>query len=229
MLSAWITKVWMTTVRRSIQKSKNITNHFFSYEDISLKLYLDIVRTLDVKKLLRQGDASVEQCHKQWDEIIAKCSSTNGGLDYVGFIDMSQSYGILLSEYNIIKAWLTKLWFQVDDEIIKQLADKGYDIIISKDHPKYNPDLSISVNYSESILNAFHRCENLVTKIKMKANEIKVFMNGSEGGRKEMLFDETMAQLLVRGIKVEEDITLSRYMELLKILSKQTKEQNIYG
>lgn len=191
-------------------------------------MYLEIVKTLDVKKLLVCGNSTIEDCQKHWDEIIHQCSAATGGLDFVNFIDMSQSYGILLSQYNIVKAWLMKLWFQVDDKIIEELEEKGYAIVTSKNHPKFNPELSISDNYSQSILNALRRSEHLVTKLKMKSNEMQMFLNGSEGGRKEMLFDEIMAHLLVRGIKAEDNISLSRYMQLLKILNKP-KQENVYG
>lgn len=213
------------------QTSSNITAKFFQFDDITLKLYLEVVKSLDYKRLLIYGEATLQQCQQQWDIIVQHCSESSGGLDYVNFIDTSQAYGILLSEYNIVKASLTKLWFQVDDLIIEKLGEKGYNIITTKDNPKYDPELykkfeaapseNLSINYRESILSALQRSENLVTKIKMKANELHQFISGKEGGRKEMLFDEIMAQLLVRGIKVDDNITLSRYLELLKLLNKK--------
>lgn len=184
---------------------------------------------MDLKKLIVAGTASDEDCQKQWDKIIQRCAEANGGLDYVGFIDLSQRQGILLKEYNIVKAWLIKLWFQIDDEIIGYLIERGYNIITTKDNPRYDKNISISENYKKGLISALQRSENLVTKIKMTANEIQLMMNGKEGGRKEMVFDEIMAHLLVRGIKVEDSITLSRYIELLKILNKSNQEENIYG
>lgn len=174
------------------------------------------------------GVATDEECARQWDKIIEKCAELNGGLDYVGFIDLSQRYGNLLKEYNIVKAWLTTLLFKVDDEIIRNLIERGYNIITTKDNPKYDPNFTLSKNYERSIHTALQRSENLVTKLKMTANELRL-MAGKEGGRKEMMFDEIMAHLQLRGLKVEDDLKLSRYIELLKIINKSSKEENPYG
>lgn len=225
-------------MKKSNRTSKIITVQFFSYEDITLKLYLDVIKSLDYKRLLIAGEASLEQCHKQWDTILQGCNRSSGGLDYVNFIDLSQGYGYLLSEYNIVKGWLTKLWFQVDDLIIEQLSERGYNIITTKDNPSYEPELykkfaehkkeNLSLNYRESLLKALQRSEHLVTKIKMKANELRVFLGGGDGGRKEMVFDEIMAHFMVRGIKVDDDIKLIRYIELIKLLKTSTEEK-VYG
>lgn len=216
-------------MKKSHQKSKNTTVLFYSYETITLKLYLEIVRTLDLKKLIVAGVADQAQCQQVWDKIMERCAEVNGGLDYVGYIDLSQRQGYLLKEYNIIKAWLIKLWFVVDDEIIGNLIDRGYNIITTKENPKYNHNVSLSENYKRSLIDALQRSENLVTKIKMTANEIKEMFEGKQGGRQDIMFDEIMAFLLVRGIKVEDSITLSRYNELVKILRKTSKPENVYG
>ena len=63
----------------------------------------------------------------------------------------------------------------------------------------------------------------------MTATELRMMMDGKEGGRKEMMFDEIMAHLQLRGLKVEDDLKLSRYIELLKLLNKSSKEETTYG
>jgi hypothetical protein len=114
--------------------------------------------------------------------------------------------------------------------------NRGYNIITTKDCAGYDPGLLVppnsnilSENYRQSLLRALQRSENLVTKLKMKANELRLMLNGNDGGRKEMMFDEIMANLQIRGLKVEDDIKLSRYIELLKVLNKSKPEENIYG
>lgn len=211
--------------KSSNQKSKSTTVLFFSYETITLKLYLEIVRSLDFKKLIVTGAPTLEECQKQWDSIIQRCAESNGGLDYVGFIDLSQRYGYLLQEYNVVKAWITTLWFKIDDKIIEQLTERGYNIITTKDNPKYDNTITISENYKRSLIAALQRSENLVTKLKMTANELRLMLDGKEGGRQEMMFDEIMAYLQLRGLKIEDDLKLSRYIELLKIMNKSSKEE----
>ena len=121
------------------------------------------------------------------------------------------------------------MWFKVDDKIIEQLTERGYNIITTKDNPKYDNTITISENYKRSLINALQRSENLVTKLKMTANELRLMLNGKDGGRKEMMFDEIMAHLQLRGLKIEDDLKLSRYIELLKVMNKSSKEEASYG
>lgn len=187
---------------------------------------MEIVKSGDVSKLLIGGKASEEECRIQWDEIVIKCSQDNGGLDYTVYIDLSQSLGILLSEYNIIRSWILKLWVIIDDEIIEKLMERGYNVITSKENPKYDESISRNENYKRSLVAAFTRSEHLVTKIKMKSNEMRLFI-GDGTNRAEFSFDDVMAQLAVKGINSEDSITLSRYMSILKILSSRTKEEMV--
>lgn len=198
-------------------------------------MYLEVASSSDYKKLVINGIASQEQCISQWEKIIVKCNELHGGLDYVGYIDLMQGYAILLAEYNIVKSWLTKLWFKLDNEIVEKLIERGYNIITNKNNPAYNPDISVpkgsnvmSENYAFSLVQALKRSENLVTKLKMKSNEIALMIK-DENPKQEISFDDIMASLLLRGIYAEENITLSRYMHLLKKINTQNKEQEQYG
>ncbi|MFN9913414.1 MAG: hypothetical protein ACK53L_12560, partial [Pirellulaceae bacterium] len=119
----------------------------------------------------------------------------------------------LLSDYNYVRATLIQLMFVVDDNYIEELRNKGYRI-----------DTTDSLKYAESISNALRRSENLITRMKMKSNEISD-MIGRDGGSKGATFEEIMAGLsLALKFAVPEDIKLSRFNEYKKIISERNQK-----
>lgn len=194
---------------------------FLSYETISFRLYLEVVASLNYRLLVVIGHPSDEDCREAWEKIIRKCYEKNGGFDFINFVDLNQKFGNLLAEYNIVKALLTKLWFQVDNDWIEQLSEKGYHIITERNDPKFDNTLTLSENYAQSIKNGLQRAENLVTKMAMSSKEISLLLKDGDGGRKNLLFDEAMATLQARNINVSDDISLCRYLELIKVLNKK--------
>lgn len=139
-------------------------------------------------------------------------------------------YGQLMAEYNITKASILKLIvinlevgivfiegnkvFVRDDELIEELKSNGYKI-----------DITDALKYAESLNNALRRCDNLISRLKMKSNEINKMMSDRDGGSEQPTFDSIMAFLYSQFPHVPEDITLSRYNELVKILKERNKQR----
>lgn len=144
-----------------------------------------------------------------------------------------QSYGHYLADYNLVKASLLKLvalnlevgivighneMFIQDDDLISDLRAKGYKINTTDKN-----------TYCESISNAMHRAEHLVTRMKMKANEINEMMKDS-GGSQVVSFEEIIANLsFMLGFELPDNLTLARYNEYKKILKERNKRQEING
>lgn len=160
----------------------------------------------------------------------------NGGMDYLNYKDLQQALGFLVAEYNIVKACLLKLitlnlevgivllgsddCFVQDTDIIAELLDYGYKI-----------DTTNSQRYAETINNSLRRVENLQVRMKLNREELEVIMGSNEGDP--VTYDSIMAFLYSQFPHVPEDITLSRYNEMMKVLknkhstkTKQTTEED---
>ncbi len=195
------------------QRFKTSTATFYTYEDITLKLYLEIAASLDFKRLVINGKARESELVEAWEFIIRKNYEVNGGFDYINYCDLIDGYNSLLSDYNYVRATLIQLMFVVDDNYIEELRNKGYRI-----------DTTDSLKYAESISNALRRSENLITRMKMKSNEISD-MIGRDGGSKGATFEEIMAGLsLALKFAVPEDIKLSRFNEYKKMISERNQK-----
>jgi len=225
----WIKRIWNRSDKTLSQTSKTYFVLFYGYETISLKLYLEIVNTLDFKRLIVSGEADELACAKQWDLIIQKNYQTNGGHDYLNFVDSMKSYGHFLSEYNLIKATLLKLIslnlevgivigmnevFIQDDELIADLRNRGYRI-----------DTTDKNTFCDSLNKAMQRSEHLVTRMKMKANEINEMMKDN-GGSQAVSFEEIIANLsFMLGFELPDTLTLARYNEYKKILKERNSKR----
>jgi len=182
----------------------------------------------EVIKLIVTGKASIDDCSKQWDAIIQKNYETNGGYEYMNYVDLMKEYGYLMYEYNFVKCCLLKLItlnqevgivfmpgeqnFVQDDEIIAELLDHGYKI-----------NTTGANAFCQSINSALIRVDGLANRMKLKAAEIIEMMDGSE--KEPASFDSIMAFLSSQFPHVPEDITLSRYNEMIKVLKKKNKPQ----
>ncbi len=186
---------------------------------------------MDFKRLIVSGEASDIDCAKQWDLIVQKNNQANGGYDYLNYIDLMQGYGRFMADYNFVRASLLELIrlnlevgivfmegneiFVQDEDIISDLKKRGYKI-----------DTTDANTFCESINNAMHRVEHLITRMKMKANEINAMVSEKNGGSQETVtFDSIMAFLYSQFPNVPEDITLSRYNEMIKVLKLKHKKQ----
>jgi hypothetical protein len=149
-----------------------------------------------------------------WEKIVQKNYEVNGGFDYLNYKDTLQAYGRLVAEYNLIRCYLIKLVFMVDNDYIAFLGDRGYKIKTTN-----------SIEYAESINACLIRSENLITRMTMKANELKQYIMESSGDL--TTFEGIMAGLSMSlGFEIKDDITLLRFNEYKKLINKKTFKQN---
>lgn len=193
--------------------TKKQSPELYSYDSVPFKLYISIAGGKSLKDLVIKGKVTNEQLAEAWEQIVKRNSSHNGSYQYGSYFQLLQAYELLINEYQMIKAMLTKLSIKVDAETINDLKQKRFFI-----------NTKSSALYEESLLAAGRKVENLVTKIRMKQNEMRELEN--KGGKDEMRvgFEELMANLSMGlGFSVEDNITLARYNEYQKLLKKKVE------
>lgn len=189
---------------------------FYTYDDIRLKLYIDIAKTGEFTKLVKIGKSGNDECLEAWEEIVKKHQTESGSQQYNAFFRLSKGYLMHLNDHATIRACLILVGLNnlfLDWEYLKILSDKGYKI-----------DTSTPEKVLESVTLNLHRCENLITKAITKKNEIDLMLKQRESSGDGPTFEQMLANLnYALGFNVNEDLTLSRYNEYQKILKAKQK------
>src|SRR5215216_5114252 len=181
-------------------KQLNITRNLWEYNDIKLKLYLEIATTGNYKLLIKNGSSTIEILTTQWEQIVKMNSVENGSFDYLEYFELVKTYNLLISEYNVVKAMLCKLQFMVDTFTIDYLRERNY---------KINTDGKRA--YALSIYAASKKADGLQTKIQRKQNEIMLLHTGNKGGQK-VTFEKIIARLSAgSSFSVSRELTLAEY------------------
>lgn len=89
--------------------------------------------------------------------------------------------------------------------LIDMLKGKGYRINLE--------------TYYDSLTKCFDKVESLVTKVISKKKELEQQGEAVEGAS----FDGLMANLVVNGMQVNDDLKLARYNEIVSILKKRNE------
>ncbi len=185
---------------------------FLSYETITLKLYYDIIEKNNVEALQLSGRTNIERCTEEWERIVAKNAKENNNREYEIFLTANKEYAAFAGEHVIVHAMLIKLAYIVDKDAIAYLKKKGYKIVMTKGDDAY----------AQSLIDAQAKAKGIVTKLRMKRNEIASF-NKEDGPKRPVGNFQTAMANLIANLKtdVRDDITLARYNEYIKILKQR--------
>lgn len=187
---------------------------FFDYNNIALKLFIEVAETADYMQLIMYGRGTIDECFEQWEKIIQENSKVNGSAEYRSYYDNLNHYNKLLADFLVIRVDLTESFFVIDNVIIDRLASKGYKIMLT----------SFS-DYVRSLNAALNKSNNIVTKIEMRYKAIVKAGEQSKGSNKQVTFEVLMANLTTAlGFTVDDSLTLSRYNEYNKIIKRKNVE-----
>jgi hypothetical protein len=196
---------------------KNSYVSLYGYDDILLRLYIDIAKTGDFTKLVKVGKVSNEKCLEQWEKIVKKQEEETGASEYTAFITLSKGYLLHLNNHTTIRATLILVGltrFFIDWDYIVDLNKKGY--IIDTTSPE---------TILKSVTEGLHVCEGLITKAESKRKEIEKLIKHKQATN-EGTFDQALAHLnFSLKFNVDENITLARYNEYQKILKARQKAE----
>jgi|SRR5690242_19183927 len=203
------------------KRTKTLSGTLFGYDDITLKLYIEIAKTGDFLKLVKEGEVSPETCLEAWETLIKRQEKETGTNQYNAFFQLLKGYSILMNDHTTIRATLIivaltrhyTVWDEVKEHY-EYLNRKGYKI-----------DTSSPEAIMDSVTAGLHKCENLVTKAVMKEKELQRMFEARGEGRSQG-FEEVMAHLnFALGFTVPDTIKLSAYNEYQKILKARERAQ----
>lgn len=180
-----------------------------------LSLYFKIANTGNVELLAKSGEADRNKCLYLWEDIVKKNAEVNGSRDYLNHLSDFKTFAKLNKDYYLVKAMLMRLSLQFDKGIQEDLKRKGYNIA--------DPD---SDDFFTSMMIADRQASNIVTKIKMKENELNKIASRSV---KKFSSDKALATLSVSlNMVLPQDITLSLFNEY-KAIAKEKQSTIVKG
>lgn len=168
-----------------------------------------------MKLLLVEGSGSYDELEAtiKWEEIIRdNCKATNNR-KYTQYMDAKKEYLRLVDEQAFVKTALVKLHFEVDRELIKELATKGFKI-----------STETSEKYADSLKRCSIQSKSFNTRIAVQANLIANTHKDEERSARNR--SGGMQASLVRigsalGLVLPQDILLSTFNEHLNIVREQ--------
>jgi hypothetical protein len=182
----------------------------YSYDDILLKTYFEIVKTQNLSLLIIKGKPTESTLAERWEQILKENSQYTGTFAYDSHFQKVQAYTRLLGQYHLCRAMLTKLLIRFDQKTVDSL--KRYRIKI---------DTNSQEEFNKSLIKAGNQVRNMITKITVKQNELQ---EQSEKPRKNITLESVLAQLSSQlGYEVRQDLTLARYNEYVKIIEKRNE------
>lgn len=189
--------------------SQNITENCLCYEDIQLKLYLEIAKTGNYLLVAKNKHATEKQCIEAWEGIVQKNAEVNDSTVHNAYKDLEEEYAILLQKFQVIRAQILLLYCKVDLPTIAELKQERYTI------DPYSGD----EKYLEDLTNAMDKSQNMIGEVQRKYGEItELIGSGAQ--------DPSLAELLsplrfFYGYHIPLDILLMEYNDMKRYIREQ--------
>jgi len=189
---------------------------YHHYETITLKTFIEVANSGDLRPLLIKGRYDHEEAVEKWERIIQLNAKANGSFNFDQYFYLYKSYLLLVAKHTKVRALLWRLAHNpIDYTVVQEVRECGYKV-----------DMTNSITLAQSVERAFRQSDNLITKYNSKKNELDR-LTGSEQkeeGPKET-FDDIWAalSLAVAPMIIQDDIRLSQYNALKKRIEKQSK------
>jgi hypothetical protein len=190
---------------------------FYTYENIPLKVYIEIINTGNYQ-LVSNGSRDIEKCFDAWENIVKENAKHSNSSEFDSRLQVIKTYARLLTDYITVVTNCNSLLFFVDSKMIEELKRLGYNI-----------NTSSSEAYTKSIEACIRKSANIISKMKMKENEMKSFVESDKVKESNVSFSELIANLsfglgsLNINIAIGQDITLSMYNEYKKLIKKRVE------
>jgi len=167
--------------------SENSCATFWGYDDILLKLYIDIAKSGEFTKLIKCGAASSQDCLEIWENLIKRQEKETGSNQYNAYFQLLKGYALLMADHMTIRVSLIEIALSskvVPDGKVGMIWVPLYDVddMLWLDRKGIKINTESHEKLIESVMIGLHKNENLVTKAEMKRKELeRLFENRNEG------------------------------------------------
>ena len=169
---------------------------------------MDVVGGGDFKLLVTRGRLPEVYLLEVWESIIKDNEKHTKTRKHQNYFRLYSTYVKLLAEYTTNRLLLLKLTFICDWDTIQEVRERGFRI-----------DTANKATYANSLTLALTNCENLLTKIRSKGNEMAK-LTGSKSEKAET-FEDLIAFLEINGFKPDYSITLKQFNANCNLIKKK--------
>ncbi len=199
------------------------SGNFYNYRTLPLRTYFEIVESGNYRLVNPRGKGTVEQCMDAWESIIKTYSQESNTSEYYAWFRSMRNYWKLYAKHAVLAASIMLLKIRVDKKVVEDVRKMGYTI-----------DTTNSASYKRSLEVLEPKIRTLHSQLKIRHNELAAMEVAKEQELKETdgksSFDSVIALLsLSSGFNIPEDITLSRYMEMVKAVKAKNKTVEEYA
>lgn len=211
---------WKTFKRILSQKLQKHSRYYLNCSELPLKIFCEVANTSDYSLLIkRKGYRDESKEVELWSNIILEYSQLEGDNTANDRLEKITTLNELKNAYTVIKAMIRYLWMQTPWD-----SDEALQIYNDMDKMGYKIDLHSQDAYIKSLKAADNKSNQLVTLIRMKANELE----DKEESKDNISFDDIMA-LLQAHFTVTDDVTVSRYISMKKSIIQRQKANSKYS
>jgi hypothetical protein len=155
-------------------------------------------------------------CEKAWYDIVKHNASANKDLTFINQLNDYKGLNAHLKEFILVRAYILKLMFVVDDEALTYLKKKGYAI-----------DDSGRTAYADSLTKALKKSESINAKISTRKNSMLKKYGVDEDNFEQAVYEELVVSLnAALGFTVTNgtDLKLCEYNAYKEVLKKRNKK-----
>lgn len=191
--------------RRSLSESRRCYKYC---NELPLKVFFNICDTGDLRKLVIKGSWLEDELYEIWEAIIQEYGKLDGNMAITTAFEKSGEIVRNMAEYVEVMGMLMYLQeIGVRMEYVERLKQLGYNVTLSSD-------------YLESIYKSGRKAKGTITRINILRGELEGIKE--EGTRSS--FDQAISNLSAAlQVWVPDDITVSRYVELKKVVNERNK------
>jgi hypothetical protein len=156
------------------------------------------------------NEVEAVEANKVWIKIFAEYNGLEKNYASANFLSDKTRIIYFYNLYINEQAMIRSLLYKTNVEYIRKLRETGYDL-----SNKSQDD------YGKSLFTALNRVENHITYIKILKNKIKDVEGESK--KEGNPYDEIMAWILSNEIKVDDNLTVTRYIKVKEIILNRIK------
>lgn len=188
---------------------------FYEYQTVKFKTFLEIANSGNYSLLLVSGKATETELETAWEQIMIERAKNSTNRSYNLYLEKYRSVAMLKARYIVERAMLEKLGLGVDfsNRVEKNDLFLGLDVetLTEMRNRGYKLSTKTDDQFRNSLLSAWNKYNNLVTKIKMAENELNRTLSTID--TKPATYAQIMARLRVdlKPTVIPEDITLAEF------------------
>lgn len=178
-------------------------------DGFNVKYLVALSNRLDYAEFQPSKD-TLEKCERLWINIFEEYNTLERNANAINFVNNKAKIILLTARYQLETALIMRLMYKTSASYIAYLRTRGYHIANTSHEA-----------YAKSLTNALKRVRHYETEVEMLVNSIK--SQQKDNAQSGNPYDLIMAWIISNDIRVDENITVSRYIKIKEVINEKLK------